>query len=202
MMDPRGWKSLARCLALALMATLSGCTTVVEEPPHEHAAPEHAPRNLADLGAKIRERIARLEGGEDAEAVAELTDLIGWAAEIAADTEIGEERWNPIWHLSESLRLSIIDAPDQWDDQRKADAIQLCQLVEEGWESMAPADREDRYLNDHDHDHGHRHGSHGDDDHSHDHDQDDDDHEHGEQPPVASASGDALTPIALDATDV
>ena len=200
MIVSRGWKSLAGCFALTLMATLSGCTATVEEPPHEHAAPEHAPRNLADLGAKIRERIERLESGEDAEAVAELTDLIGWAAEIAADTEIGEERWNPIWDLSESLRLSIIDAPDQWDDRRKADAIQLCQLVEEGWESMAPADRVDRYLNEHDHDDGHGHH----DDHSRgdDHGHDEDDHGHSEHPPVASASGNALTPIALDATDV
>ncbi|MEO1526345.1 MAG: hypothetical protein AAFX06_12975 [Planctomycetota bacterium] len=174
-----GWITL--CVALSF----TGCSGN-EEPPHEHAAPAHMPRNMADLSDKIRRRLERVEAREDATAVAELSDLIGWTAEIAADTEIGEGRWNPIYELSETLRLAINQSPKDWSSGRRDQAVELCQLVEDAWESLAPQDRVDRYLGHdhghggHDHGHSHGHGDHKHGDHGHGHSHHGHSHAHGD----------------------
>ncbi|MEL6108348.1 MAG: hypothetical protein AAFU85_20160 [Planctomycetota bacterium] len=162
------------CLPSVCVALIVGCSPSTQDRPHEHAVPAHMPRNLADLAQKIRLRVERLGTDQESQKTfRQVADLIGWTAEIAADTEIGEERWNPIYELSESLRLEINEDPERWDAQRREKAARLCQLVEDAWQSLAPDDRVDRYLG-HDHGHGHDHGDH---DHGHDHG----DHRHHEE---------------------
>ena len=140
-------RKLHSSIGLCLLLVVAGCSASNEELPHEHAVPAHTPRNMADLSEKIRFRLDRLAvDANDQEAATELADLIGWTAEISADTEIGEERWNPIFEVSESLRLAIIDDPNDWGSERRAEAMRLCQLVEDAWGSLAPDDQVDRYI--------------------------------------------------------
>ena len=144
---------------------------------HEHTVPAHAPRSLWDLGRKIRSRLELMESfPDDAEAKSELNDLVSWSAEIAADTNIGEERWMPIYELSEEIRVLIKQNPSDWSPSRQEKAIRLCQLTDDAWRSLAPDQRVERYLG-HDHSPDHDHG----DGHSHDHSgHDHSGHDHGD----------------------
>ena len=172
-------------MLLLLLTLLVGCGAESDKTSlhdHEHAVPEHEPRSLADLGKKIRARVAVLEKTPgDSDTVSELNDLISWSAEIAADTNISEERWLPIYELSESIRVSIEDDAENWETQRCDQAIRLCQLTEDAWRSLPPDQRRERYLG-HDHDHDHHHGDHGHDhgDHGHGHNHGDHGHDHGD----------------------
>ena len=176
---------------LALLLVVVGCGEKNDKASlhsHEHEVPRHTPRSLSDLGKKIRARVALLEKSpSDNAAKSELNDLIAWSAEIAADTNISEERWMPIYELSESIRMSIEADTQQWGTQRCDQAKQLCQLTDDAWQSLAPEFRVERYLghshdDDHSHDHGdhgHSHGGHGHDHGEHDHGHAHSEHEHG-----------------------
>ena len=146
------------------------------------------PRSLGDLCGKIRDRLTHLKSDQsDADVKAELADLISWAPEFAADTNIDESRWIPIYESSEEIRLSIETNTNQWDEARIKQITNLCQISEDAWLSLDPKDRVDRYQSD-DHDHGHSHESmittmdcHDDHDHDHGHSHDDHDHARDEQ---------------------
>lgn len=182
------------CIALvAILALVIGCGSEAESElahGHSHDQPKHTPVSLMDLSSKIRARLVKLEESPDDTGVqSEIADLIGWSAEIAADTEVEEAQWLPIYKLSESLRLSIADEPALWDAERCRQASQLCQLAEEAWQSLPVEQQVERYSgHDHGHgDHGHDHGDHGTHDHDHgdhghdhDHGAHDHDHDHGD----------------------
>lgn len=148
---------------------------------HEHHVPEHWPTSLWDLSQKIRSRLAEMKAAPQDERVrSELIDLIGWSAEIAADTNIGEQKWIPIYELSEGIRKWSDRDPSQWDTERRDQAIRLCQLIEDAWRSLDPSDQVDLYVipeDDHDHD---EHDDHDHDEHD-DHDEGEhDDHDEGD----------------------
>jgi hypothetical protein len=96
---------------LAMLVCMSmGCQnskqSLYEEIDHDH--PEHWPSDLADTAAKIDQRLQRIvQDSSDAEAIAELKDLISWCPELAGDTDLTEQQWQPIFDLSESLRARI-----------------------------------------------------------------------------------------------
>ena len=80
--------------------------SLYEEIDHDH--PEHWPSDLADTAAKIDQRLQRIiQDNSDAEATAELKDLISWCPELAGDTDLTEQQWQPIFDLSETLRARI-----------------------------------------------------------------------------------------------
>jgi hypothetical protein len=80
--------------------------SLYEEIDHDH--PEHWPSDLADTASKIDQRMQRIvQNSSDAEATAELKDLISWCPELAGDTDLTEQQWQPIFDLSESLRARI-----------------------------------------------------------------------------------------------
>ncbi len=100
--------------ALCLLAVLSGCSP--EEPTskktlfdEDHYVPPHWPSDINDLAEKIAIRVEALDasGADQADAIAELKDLIIWAPEIAAETDLTEEQWNPLYQQSESLRAKL-----------------------------------------------------------------------------------------------
>lgn len=101
-------KSIAGLVILVCMSM--GCQnskqSLYEEIDHDH--PEHWPSDLADTASKIDQRMQRIvQDSSDAEATAELKDLIGWCPELAGDTDLTEQQWQPIFDLSESLRARI-----------------------------------------------------------------------------------------------
>lgn len=96
---------------LAMLVCMSvGCQnskqSLYEEIDHDH--PEHWPSDLADTAAKIDQRLQRIvQDSSDAEATAELKDLISWCPELAGDTDLTEQQWQPIFDLSETLRARV-----------------------------------------------------------------------------------------------
>lgn len=80
--------------------------SLYEEIDHDH--PEHWPSSLADTASKIDQRLQRIaQDSSDMEAAAELKDLISWCPELAGDTDLTEQQWQPIFDLSESLRARV-----------------------------------------------------------------------------------------------
>lgn len=93
------------CL-LPILLTLAGCGEEQESlHDHDHFVPAHWPSGLDDTADKIEERLRSIEssGSQSPETLQELSDLISWAPEIAADTDLAEEAWVPIYECCESL---------------------------------------------------------------------------------------------------
>lgn len=92
-------------LSLAMLF-LIGCVAE-KESLHEmdHELPPHWPSCMYDAAAKIEERIKTI-GQQDLPATIreETEELIEWAPEVAADTDLPEVDWVPIYELSETLR--------------------------------------------------------------------------------------------------
>lgn len=104
-------------LGLAIMVLICiGCGSEKESlMEHDHVEPDHWPSGIVDAADSIDERVAALQvagnaGGTDERAVMmdELTDLVEWSPEIAADTDLPEEQWIPIYEVSETLRGHLI----------------------------------------------------------------------------------------------
>jgi hypothetical protein len=99
---------------------------------HDHDVAEHWPRDLADTATKIRQRIDRLDSDSDAVHLSEqIVDLVSWAPEIAADTDLPEERWLPIHHASESLTANLRSAGNRITPSNREQAIRLCELIDQ-----------------------------------------------------------------------
>jgi len=92
--------------ALVLVVLLfAGCADEQRESLHEsgHFVADHWPTSLADAATKIDVRLAALRKGEDNDAYGELTDIIGWVPEIAADSDLSEADWIPIHDASRAM---------------------------------------------------------------------------------------------------
>ena len=90
-----------------LTATFNWGCVAEKESLHEmdHELPPHWPLNMEDAAQKIQQRLGQIEVKESlATTRKELTDLIEWSPEVAADTDLAELEWMPIYELSETLR--------------------------------------------------------------------------------------------------
>jgi predicted Fe-S protein YdhL (DUF1289 family) len=145
---------------------------------HSHEAPEHWPRNLGDTTAKIRQRLERLDSN-DSDAASELTDLVSWTPEVAADTSMSEQQWTPIWEASEKLRQGLEKNNETWDSESRQQVLRLCVLIDAAWSQLPDEERLAVRHQSHRHHHdGHDHDGHDHDGHDHDgHDHDDHDHD-------------------------
>ncbi len=91
---------------LLLTASSLGCVAE-KESLHEmdHELPPHWPQSMEDAAQKIEQRLGLLETKESLETTRdELSDLITWVPEVAADTDLPELEWVPLYELSETLR--------------------------------------------------------------------------------------------------
>lgn len=80
----------------------------------DHVMPDHWPSDVTQAGQMMRQRLEKFKSsGDDQQTKSELLDLISWAPEIAADTELAEHHWQTIYDQSEKLqrRLSTGEAP-------------------------------------------------------------------------------------------
>ena len=82
----------------------------------DHELPPHWPLNMADAAQKIQQRLEVKESL--ATTRKELADLIEWSPEVAADTELTEIDWMPIYELSETLRHHLGAKDISLDDCR------------------------------------------------------------------------------------
>jgi hypothetical protein len=123
-----------------LFRTAVLCTTLVvfagcgaeKESTHEdsHEKPAHWPGSLNEAADFMDARLQLLETSDSEVSVVrdELTDLVTWAPEIAADTDLSEEDWLPIYELSEAVRLHLL--PGDVDPLLiESDFDRLCKLL-------------------------------------------------------------------------
>ena len=168
---------------LSLCVACAGCSRASSQAKsqvHSHETVNHMPKSLGDLCQKILVRLDKYQNGDASDQIkSELTDLVSWAPEFAADTDLSERLWIPIYQASEKLRSSIESDKTRWDQQRVEEIAELCRISEQAWLTLDPEKQIERYQ-DHSHDehHGHSHEHH---DHDHgDHQHEHADHDHGE----------------------
>jgi hypothetical protein len=65
------------------------------------------------------------------EPVPEIVDLVSWVPEIAADTNLPEVDWLPLYQKSESLKKKLRDATEQVIRDNRTEIESLCQLIDE-----------------------------------------------------------------------
>jgi hypothetical protein len=127
-----------RFLLLAFLL-ISGCGAERESLfEDEHDLPAHWPSGLSDAADKIEQRMNLLAGNptnsssesrdEDADRCeSELRDLVEWIPEVAADTELTEEQWLPIYQLCEVMREHLsrgdVNAQDIEEDFDRLQAL-------------------------------------------------------------------------------
>ncbi|MDA7874086.1 hypothetical protein N9B17_02870, partial [Rhodopirellula sp.] len=113
---------------------------------HHHETASYMPNSLGDLCRKIRDRLKQLENDQsNPQLKSELTDLVSWAPEFAADTNMDERLWIPIYESSEQVRSSIENKTDQWEKSSIEQITQLCKISEDAWKSLDPNERIERY---------------------------------------------------------
>lgn len=108
---------------------------------HDHEVPPHWPTNMLNAAELIKERVDRLTQGEAVAASEsqgaekELLDLVEWSPEIAADTDLSEEDWIPIYTASEGIRKNMMSATG-FDDALASDLEELILLLQNAHESL------------------------------------------------------------------
>ena len=175
---------------LSVWVACAGCSqdsSQTKSHVHSHETVNHMPKSLGDLCRKILVRLEEYQNGDASDQIkSELTDLVSWAPEFAADTDLSERLWIPIYQASEKLRSSIESDKTRWDQQRVEEIAELCRISEQAWLTLDPEKQIERYQDhghyeDHGHSHDHHDHDHGDHHHEHgDHDHGDHDHEHGD----------------------
>ncbi len=114
----------------------------------EHSMPAHWPLDLLDAREKLLERVKRLRDAnanleERATADKQLVEIIGWIPEVAADTDLGEMQWNPIYGFSEALsatrrsasswRDADLERIEQWAEELGEIGQRLAQIEPADW---------------------------------------------------------------------
>lgn len=126
---------------------------------HDHEVAAHWPEDLSDVAIKIRQRLDWIESGQspviepddkkmhgddinsddmhdgdsavvEHEPVSEIVDLISWTAEVAADTDLSETDWLPLYRQSESLMGNVRDATKQTIQENRSEIEAFCQMID------------------------------------------------------------------------
>ncbi len=95
----------------------------------DHAVPLHWPTDVADISVKLRERLSAPEA--NAQLLAEIEDLVAWTAEVAADTNLPEADWLPLYQATESMTANLRSAKGVMTPQNKTQLEALCKLIDE-----------------------------------------------------------------------
>ena len=86
---------------------------------------------MEDAAQKIEQRLELIRSKATLESTRkELLDLIEWAPEVAADTDLDELEWVPVYELSETLRLHFRASDVSLDDCRE-DIARLILMLRE-----------------------------------------------------------------------
>ncbi len=140
------WRLVSR-LALLIILAFAGCNNLkTEEEEPEHFDPPHWPASMLDAAEKIEARIAALTSKDSnvsekvSDVRGELNDLVEWAPEIAADTDLDESDWEEVYRISETLRAHMASADVPLDDYRD-DFGRLSELLREFHQKVAVASK-------------------------------------------------------------
>ena len=84
-------------------------------------------RRFANVYKRCKERRAGLDSSL---ALKELSDLVGWIPEVAADTDLVEAQWNKLYEASEVARKQLVNAK-QISPELASQIEALCTLLVE-----------------------------------------------------------------------
>jgi len=121
---------------LLLCSSLLGCSTEVTQKKshydHDHEIPDHWPRDLSDASLKIRDRVrfCDLAPRSEGEMIVQLTELVSWVPEIAADTDLSEQAWIVIDYRVQTVQ-PIISGADHLTSECREQLENLCVLIDE-----------------------------------------------------------------------
>lgn len=99
-------------LWLLLGLSMVGCAEQESLHEHDHIVPPHWPSSPGELAHFLEERLSALQAlpadsEKHADIVEQTQDLVVWAPEIAADTDIAENEWLPIYELSQLIQAHL-----------------------------------------------------------------------------------------------
>jgi predicted transcriptional regulator YheO len=124
-----GWKTIQ----LLVLASFMGCSTNSEPKmslfEHDHEVAAHWPSDLSDVAVKLRERLSSEDANE--QIMLEIEELVSWTAEVAADTNLSESDWLPLYHATESLTANMRSSKGTLTDENRKQLELLCQLVDD-----------------------------------------------------------------------
>ncbi len=141
------WRGIAT-VALLLLLPVGGCETGEDSDKRshhdvDHTTPDHWPDGLPDLALKITRRIGTLRerSGGDEIVGRELSDLVSWAPEVAADSDLTESEWIPIDEAAESLSRRLQSDRGRWTEANLDRASGLAERIDEVSSRLVAIDR-------------------------------------------------------------
>ncbi|WP_146522534.1 hypothetical protein [Stieleria varia] len=127
---------------------LAGCGSSDSAPKASHFEDDHEiaahwPDDLADAATKIRERLDWLQNGlpdqehgnhghEDHEQdpAAEIADIVSWVPEVAADTNLPEADWLPLYKAAKSLSSKLAVSKGKLSNDDREQLESLCTSID------------------------------------------------------------------------
>lgn len=130
----RGFRRCSFAFLASTVLLVIGCGGEDQTPKashfeHDHHVAPHWPNDLTDVAVKIRERLSAPTIGETQRA--EIGDLVSWTAEVAADTNLAEADWIPIYQATESLTANLRSSGETLSDQNRSQLESLCELIDQ-----------------------------------------------------------------------
>ncbi len=104
---------------------------------HDHEVAAHWPSDLGELANKLRSRLQR---ETDDETRHEIEDLVSWVGEVAADTDLSEADWLPLYERSETIAAQLKRAGDDWPTALIAEIESLCELIDASAAKLSQTD--------------------------------------------------------------
>lgn len=113
----------ASLLFTTIVLVTLGCSKTAEEEHHGHVIPEHKPLSYRDAISQLDARWAKLQSGEATpEEKQELTDIVRWLPEIAADSDLRRQQWEIVNVSARQLDQLLLetnefkDATSDWNE--------------------------------------------------------------------------------------
>lgn len=106
---------------------------------HDHQTAAHWPDDLADAASKIRQRLLLLSSqpSDWSTLQSEITEIVAWVPEIAADEDLSEAGWLPIDERAQSLANSLRSSSGELEAGQRARILELCSLIDHSLAKIA-----------------------------------------------------------------
>lgn len=103
---------------------------------HEHDDRGHGDHGHDDHGHDDHDDHGNDDHGHDdheheIDPKAEIIEIVSWVAEIAADTDLAESDWLPLYHATESLSANLRSAGGELTNENRQQLESLCELVDQ-----------------------------------------------------------------------
>ena len=129
------WRGIA-IVTFVMLLPVAGCETGEgsDKRSHhdvDHTTPDHWPDSPADLAGKITRRVETLRDRSEGPETAgrELSDLVSWTPEVAADSDLTESEWIPIYREAEALSRQLNSDREKWTEANLERASGLAEQI-------------------------------------------------------------------------